>query len=428
MGKRFRTLILCSCLLMVNISLACAYDYPFTDRYVATILGTPDEFAAPVPEEIPVKIGTLQMFPEREVPGILWNLTDLYYSTVLQAKPAPLVFLIAGTGASFNSSKMQAMQKQFYQAGYHVVSISSPTVANFIVAASTSGVPGDLVEDSADIYRVMEKIWQKLEKKIEVTGFYVTGYSLGAAQTAYVAHLDEQKKVFNFKKALMINPPLSLYNSVRILDDMLEQNIPGGLDHFNDFYQSAIDAFADVYAHGDNVDFNDQFLYKAYQYRKPKSEDRLKALIGVDFRLSSENMVFASDVMTKAGYVVSRDVNLGRFDIPTNYIKVLGRLTFVDYFKGLFLPHFQAQNPKLTEAEMIKRISLYPIEDYLRTSPKIGLIHNEDDIIMQPGEVDILRQMLGKRAFIFPLGGHCGNMSYPENVAAMLDFFQASKN
>ena len=65
------------------------------------------------------------------------------------------------------------------------------------------------------------------------------------------------------------------------------------------------------------------------------------------------------------------------------------------------------------------------IEDYLRNSPKLGLIHNEDDIILLPGEIDYLRSVFGSRAQIFPRGGHCGNMSYPDNVTAMLDFFQA---
>ena len=55
----------------------------------------------------------------------------------------------------------------------------------------------------------------------------------------------------------------------------------------------------------------------------------------------------------------------------------------------------------------------------------LRLIHNEDDIIMLPGEVDSLRDMFGSRAQIYPRGGHCGNMSYPENVAGMVDFFQA---
>lgn len=415
-------------LLMVLISHAAAYDYPFSDPYVATVVNTPMEYAEVLPTEVPVKFDTLKMFPERKVPGILWNLDELRYSYVRQKGPAPLIFLIAGTGASFNSAKMQVMQKAFYRAGYHVISISSPTHPNFVVAASTSSVPGHLEEDSADLYKVMQTVWQKLQQKMEATDFNLAGYSLGAAQSAFIAKLDEQDKAFNFRKVLLINPPVSLYNSVLILDELLELNIPGGLDNFNVFYDRIINAFSDVYAHGENVDFNNDFLYQTYKYRKPTSDDPLKALIGTSFRISSENMVFTSDVMTKAGYVVPKNLVLRRHDNVRDYAKVLGHLTFLDYFRGILLPHFQDLNPQTTEADLIRQLSLRSIEDYLRTSPKFGLIHNEDDIILLPGEIDYLRGVFGDRARIFPHGGHCGNMAYPENVAAMVGFFQDIKN
>lgn len=257
-----------------------------------------------------------------------------------------------------------------------------------------------------------------------VSDFYLSGYSLGAAQSAFIAKLDEQEQAFNFRKVLLINPPVSLYNSVLLLDNMLEQNIPGGPDNFNAFYRRVIKAFTEVYVQGDAVEFNDQFLYQAYKYHAPQSEEPLAAMIGIDFRLSSENMAFASDVLTRAGYVVPKGLELGRHDRVTEYAKVLSRLSFHDYFKGIFLPHFQAQDPNITEPDMIQQMSLRSIEGYLRNSPKFGLIHNEDDIILLPGDIDYLRDVFGTRARIFPHGGHCGNMAYPDNVAAMIGFFR----
>jgi hypothetical protein len=418
----------CLCALLLSCGLAGAYDYPFADPYVATVVGTPTEYMEALPAVVPVKFDTLKMFPEREVPGILWNFDELRYSYIRQKNPAPLIFLIAGTGAGFNSPKMQLMQKAFYRAGYHVISISSPTHPNFIVAASTSGVPGHLEEDSADLYKVMQAIWQKHQKKMEVTEFYLTGYSLGAAQSAFIARLDEQEQAFNFRKVLLINPPVSLYNSVLILDEMLEHNIPGGLDNFNAFYQRIVNAFTDVYAHGEDVQFNNDFLYRAYEYRKPSSDEPLAALIGTSFRISSQNMVFTTDVLTKAGYVVPKNLVLRRHDNVRDYAKVLAQLSFLDYFRGIFVPHFQAQDPSVTEAQLIKTLSLRSLDEYLRNSEKFGLIGNEDDVILLPGEIDYLRDLFGSRATIFPHGGHCGNMAYPDNVSAMVGFFADAKN
>ena len=403
------------------------YAYPFADRYVATILATPPEFQEGLPKDIPTKIETIKMFPERQVPGVLWMLDELYYSYQRQDGPAPLIFIVAGTGASFKSEKMLNMQRAFYHAGFNVISLSSPTHPNFIAAASASSVPGNLVEDAKDLYNVMQAVWQKHKDEMTVTEFFLTGYSLGATQSAYIANLDEREKAFNFKKVLMINPAVSLYNSVVILDDMLENSIPGGMDHFNEFYQRMVKAFGDAYAHGKHVEFNDNFLYEVYRYHKPKDDDPLEALIGLSFRISSENMAFTSDVMTKAGYVVPKGLELGRFVHNTPYIEVLSRLRFTDYFRGIYMPHFQALDPSITEPEMIKQLSLYPLEEYLRNSPKIGLIGNENDIILLPGEIDYLRDVFGSRASVFPSGGHCGNMAYPDNVKAMIAFFQTTQ-
>ncbi len=428
LNQLYRLLSVCICLLLLSCSLANAYDYPFADRFVATVLGTPPEFADNLPKDIPTQTDSITLFPERKIPGVLWPVDQFYYSYQQQQDgPAPVIFLIAGTGASFKSPKMIDMQRACYHAGFNVISLSSPTHPNFISTASTSSVPGHLQEDSADLYKTMKAIWQKLQDKMDVTEFYLTGYSLGAAQAAFVAKIDEQERAFNFTKVLMINPPVSLYNSVVILDNLLENNIPGGVDHFDEFYQRMIKAFGDAYRHGKHVEFNDNFLYEVYQYRKPKNDEPMEALIGISFRISSENMVFTSDVMTHAGYVVPKGLELGRYDDTVPYLKVLSRLTFVDYFEGIFMPHFKALNPNITEDEMIRQLSLYTIEDYLRNSPKIGLIGNEDDIILAPGEIDYLRDVFGSRAIIFPRGGHCGNMAYPDNVNAMIGFFQSTQ-
>ena len=426
MINQLTRLIMACCLLVALGSMAevaKAYDYPFADRYVATVIGTPAEYAEKLPGDIPVREGKITLFPDREVAGVLWNLDQFAYSYVAQEGPAPLIFMIAGTGSSYKSSKMRMMQRAFYQAGYHVIAISSPTHPNFIVAASTSGVPGHLEEDSADIYRVMQAIWARHRDTIQATDFHLTGYSLGAAQSAFVAKRDETEKGFNFKKVLMINPPVSLYNSVRILDQLLVENIPGGIDNFGAFYKGVVKAFGETYAHGDHVEFNDEFLYETYKYKAPQTDAPLKALIGVSFRISCQNMVFTSDVESQAGYVVPKGLALGRHDHITPYLKALSRLSFTDYFRGIFLPHFQAKDPSVTEAQIIESMSLKAIEGYLRSSGKIGLIHNQDDIILAAGEIDYLRTLFGSRATIYPYGGHCGNMAYPDNVAAMIAYF-----
>ena len=142
-----------------------SYDYPITDPFAATVVGTPQSLQAELPIDIPVEDFELTVFRDRKIPDVLWYDQTLRYSLVAQDHPAPLIVIIAGTGAGYNSAKMLALQKVFYQAGLHVLSLSSPTHPNFIGAASTTGVPGHLLEDSKDLYRVMTLAWLQIRRR-----------------------------------------------------------------------------------------------------------------------------------------------------------------------------------------------------------------------------------------------------------------------
>jgi hypothetical protein len=400
------------------------YGYPVHDRYVATVIGTPEGHQADLPKDIPFKKRRLNVFPERQLPDVIWYGQELIYSEALQDRPAPLIFLIAGTGAAHNGAKNVNMAKAFFKAGFHVVSLSSPTYPNFVSAASSTGVVGDAQRDAADLYRVMEMIWSRLDGEIEATSFNLTGYSLGAFNSAYLAKLDEDRKSFNFRKVLLINPPVSLYNSISLLDRMTE-NIPGGEDNFNEFFDRLVEGFSKVYKEQDEI--GGDFLYEAYKGMDLKDEE-LAALVGVSFRISSASLVFTSDVMTDYGYVKPKGLELDRYADLTEYNEVLSRLGFTDYYHEFFYPFYKDENPNLTRDQFIATASLTEIADYLRNSPKISVMHNQDDIILEPGEIDFFNEVFGDRATIYPTGGHCGNMNYVDNVALMVSTFAEGAN
>ena len=395
------------------------YDYPITDRFVATVVGTPLGYEADLPKSIPFKKRRLEVFPERELPDLIWYGRDMIYSEALQKKPAPLIFLIAGTGASHNGAKNVNMARAFYKAGFHVVSLSSPTFPNFVSSASSTGVVGHAQKDAEDLYRVMEMIWERLDDKIEATSFNLTGYSLGAFNSAFVAKLDEDRKSFNFRRVLLINPPVSLYNSISLLDRMTE-NIPGGEDNFDVFFDRLVAGFSEVYKEQDDI--GGDFLYDAYKAMDLKDEE-LAALIGVSFRISSGSLVFTSDVMTDFGYVKPKGLELDRYADLTVYDQVVLRLGFTDYYHDFFYPFYKAEYPEISRDEFISAVSLREISDYLAGSEKITVMHNQNDIILEPGEIEFFNEVFGERATIYPFGGHCGNMSYRDNVALMVSTF-----
>jgi predicted alpha/beta-fold hydrolase len=402
-------------------AISSAYDYPFDDPFVATVVGTPAEFRPELTVSVPLKRRSIKIFPERETPDLLFYDDKLRYSYALQKDPAPLVFIIAGTGGSHDGRGVRQLGHAFYEAGFHYVGLSSPTHSNFIVAASSSSVPGHAFDDAEDLYRVMERIWGKIEGKAQVTDFYLTGYSLGAFNTAFVSRLDDERRSFGFRRTLMINSPVRLYSSISLLDRMLE-NIPGGEDNFGQFYQNLVGAFANVYTRSDQLQLNEDFLYQAYEVFQPEKE-LLGALIGTSFRLSAANMAFTSDLMTNFGYIKPGNVRLPKNADLAKYNHVAMRLGFTDYFHAYFYPYHHSLDPNVSRTALIEEMSLTTIEDYLRSSDKIFAMHNQDDLILGPGEIEFVREVFGDRARIYRNGGHLGNIQHRELVHHMIQVF-----
>jgi len=406
-----------------------AYDYPIDDPLAATILGTPKEFQADLPAKIPVKKRRIEIFANHLVPEPLWYEQGLRYSIARQDGPAPLVFVIAGTGAGYNSPKMKMLQKALYGGGFHVVCISSPTHPNFIATASSTSLPGVMEQDAMDLYRVLDRVWQREKDGMQVSGFLLTGYSLGAAESAFVARIDESRKLFNFKKVLLLNPPVNPYRSVKRLDAMLTDYATGGKDGLVTFFNDLMARFTAIYKEHDFVDFSEDLFYRIYQEKKAAHQapdpDRMKAIIGLSFRMSSANMILAADLMTNSGYVVPKNLYLSSTDPLTDYWLVASRLSFVDYVDELLYEAQAKDKPGLTLDRLVMASSLKSIATYLTNAGKIGLITNADDVILDAADLEFFKKTFGNRATIYPNGGHCGNMAHRAYIQTVLDFLAA---
>jgi hypothetical protein len=227
----------------------------------------------------------------------------------------------------------------------------------------------------------------------------------------------------------MINPAVSLYTSAKILDDMLLQINPNLTPEvFDRWFDERLAQFAAAYKLLHEPPLDHDFLYDAYRVlhkkgRTPRRED-LAGMIGTVFRLASSNMIFTADVMANYGLIVPKNRALGSADSLTDYMKVTNRVSFIDYFNEFLYPYSRSRNPGLTKEALIEGTSLRSIESYLRNSPKIVLMDNEDDLILAPEDLAFLKEVFGSRAKIYSRGGHCGNMTFRDNVAYMLNVFK----
>ena len=399
-----------------------SYEYPINDPYLATVMGTPGPLKADLPADAKLKIKRLPKTTAWETPEAMWYSERLEYSYRLQRGPAPLIFAIAGTGGFHDSGKNLALLKAFYQAGFHVVGITSPTHSQFVVAASRTGVPGHQRNDAKDIYRVMQQILGEIGHRDRITDYNMVGYSLGAMNAGFVAELDSRERKINFDKVLMINPPLALYSSISKLDRML-QNIPGGLDNFNQFFDRVVQAITAAYKRSSTVKFSPELVFEAFKENPPTSEE-LAALIGVTFRLSSSALIFTADTRTNFGFIKPANVTLTRNSSLSLYDQPSMRVGFTDYYHEFFWPFYEPQYPGETRDSFAEQHSLRSIQDFLQGARNVGLFHNRDDVILAAGEIDWFPTVFGDRATIFPNGGHLGNLEYTEVMAGVVGYFK----
>jgi hypothetical protein len=400
-----------------------APPFPFANRYKATVYGTPPALRYQIPAD------AAELVPEtrsiaidgRRIPDLFWYTDSIEYSVMLQKKEAPLIFVIAGTGGRFNSPKVRFLQQLFYSAGYHAVGISSPTHFNSIVSLSRHGISGYVPYDVEDLYTLMRWVKQDVEKTAKVTGYSVTGYSLGGLHSAFLARRDQADKVFNFQKVLVINPPVDLYNSALVFDSWLDETDP------NETPQHAvtkfIDSFSEFYRTNHIGRLDSEVLYRFFDGLEA-SDNELKQIIGVGFRVTASSMIFTSDVCLGAGYIVPAGKKLGTSEPLLPYFSAASRISFEEYFDEFLLPYLQSREPGMTKERALAACTLSSLGPFLRNADNVYVIGNEDDPILNERELGYLKEVFGARGVFFPHGGHCGNLQYAGFAQKMLELIR----
>lgn len=400
------------------------YGFPLANPFEATIVGTPPALRPPLPDdaEIVQADHSLRLRPRRELPNNFWAVKTLKYRLARQSGPAPLVFIIAGTGAHYASASMEELKRLFYGAGYHVVQLSSPTSYDFMAAASKHATPGLSDHDAADLYRVMQKV-RAQQRDLPVTDYYLTGYSLGGLHAAFVSHLDERLGDFDFRRVLLINPPVNLYTSVSNLDRLVQTEV-AGIDNTRTFYDLILGKLARYFEERGSAQLDAALLHDVQRSRQRLSDEEMAMLIGAVFRFSAADIAFTSDLINRRGAVIPPRYPMDEGTSLTPFFKRALLCDFQCYMREQLIPFWRKLDGGGSLLQLIDQTSLYSLQDYLAGSAKIAVFHNRDDLILGPGDLGFLRRTLGARLTLFPRGGHCGNMNYRVNTQAMLEFFR----
>jgi hypothetical protein len=385
----------------------------------ATVFGAAPQNLAPMPSKVPLAEINISLPWARPVPEVFWFDRKLRVWFSAQSGPAPLAIVISGTGSDGNTSKLSTLRGALFGAGYHVLTMPSPTFPGFIVSASSTGVAGDLMQDGLDLYAAMREIVAHLPRRVRVTEIDVLGYSLGGANAAIVKSIDASQGKLKIHRVVMIDPPVSLFASIGRLDQLFAINVGSGDDAIERLYRSLYAELANLYRASDRVQIDEDFILAAAP-AVLKSDAEFSAAIALSFRIDLVNVFFAGDLYAGTGVVVDPKHPPKVGDSLEETQRRLRNMPFAEYFTKVFAPFYLKRRPTATAASLIADNRLDIIGDALRNDPDYYAQSNSDDVILNTQELAWLKDTLGSRIAVYDHGGHLGNIGERQQVADML--------
>jgi ABC-type transporter lipoprotein component MlaA len=385
----------------------------------ATVFGTPPQDLAPLPQTVPLREINIALPRARPVPEVFWFDRKLRVWFSAQDHPAPLAVVISGTGSDGNTAKISILRAALYGAGYHVLTLPSPTFPGFIVAASSTGVAGDLRQDSRDLYAAMQQIIAHLPHRIRITDIDVLGYSLGAANAAVIKSIDATEGKLNIHRAVMINPPVSLFASMDRLDKLFAASIGPGDAGIEKLYRRLYAGLADYYRASEKVQIGTEVLAAAGSVLNTDAD--FSAAIALTFRIALINVFFAGDIYARTGVVVDPKHPPRVGDSLEGIARTLRDKPFSEYFWKVFAPYYLARRPDATPESLLADSRLDIVGGSLRNNPDYYAQTNSDDVILDGPELAWLQSTLGERIAVYDHGGHLGNLGEPRQIADMLE-------
>jgi len=386
----------------------------------ATVFGPAPEALAPVPQRVPLLELEVRVPWRRPLPPIVWFDARLRAWLSPQPGPAPLVVVIAGTGGSGNSSQAGTLRAVLYGAGYHVLTLPSPTFPGFIAAASRTGVAGDLAQDGRDLYDAIAEILAHLPRGMQVTDLDVIGYSLGGANAAFVKAIDARAGRLHVHRAVLINPPVSLFDSVLRLDELFALALGPGDAGVERFYRRLYAALANLYRASDRVSLDEDFLLGAAA-SVLKTDREFEASIALSFRIDLVNMFFLGDLYTKAGVVIDPRHPPKVGDSLEQIGIELRSKPFSAYLEQIYLPYYLKARPGSTVSSLRAANRLSIIGTALAQGADYYAQTNRDDLILDAEELAWLEHTFGPRIAVYDHGGHLGNLGERRQVGDLLD-------
>ncbi|WP_348758308.1 alpha/beta hydrolase [Candidatus Methylocalor cossyra] len=398
---------------------AALYPYPYQDPYLAstTVAILKDRDQRYVWSE--AQALELELIPGRNQVPLLEGKGKLHTRYLPQPGPAPLIVLLPGFGGSAYSGSARYVAQLFQDHGFQVLSLPSPFHWNFALAASRSALPGLTERDSAELYRAIQAALDQIRRRYhaEITTIGLIGLSHGALVAGYLSKLDAEERRVGFGTTLLVNPPIDLLTTLRTIDRLAdaERRFP-----------AAARANLQAYAFGVGKaaldrDIDDPSYFAHWNQRLRLSGEEIRYLIGWVLREPVGESLYVAELVRPLG-ILRTPISWGYRSARLDEARSFG---LMDYLRRVLIPKLNggpAGGPDLEH--WLQRSSLKNLASFLREQRTVYLMHNADDFLVSRDDLAYAERVFGERAIIYPLGGHLGNLWYPQNRRDMLEVMQ----
>jgi pimeloyl-ACP methyl ester carboxylesterase len=325
---------------------------------------------------------------------------NFLYQAWIQNKPAPLVYVSPGIGSNRMSGNVMVLAEELYSLGFSVVTTSGIFHPHFMETASSSSMPGNPISDRADLLATLTAIDAAIQEKYPagITKRILAGFSLGGFTALQLAgtESDHASGSVRFDHYLSIQSPVDLQQAYHTLDR----------------YYAVLASWPEA----ERARRFDNTLHKIAALidqrppvaAPPFSGDESKLLVGYAFRSVLRDLLYSIHKRTPSE-LVPTPVSAWRRE---GFYRELMEFSFDDYLHKWLEPELLKNG--LSKQSFFQATSLRPLERALRENPRVHVMGNRNDFLINSKDVQWMSSTFGERASWLPSGGHLGNLGDPQ--------------
>ena len=372
--------------------------------------------------------------------------SELPYSFRMQEEPAPMLFVIPGTGGHRLEGSPLALSEMAWDRGFSVAILSNSMNFEFMEHGASVALPGHSPADARDTHVALDAIYRDLDEEYpgRILSRALMGYSLGAFHAYFIAaaEADPENTLVDFDRYVAIDSPVNLVRGMEKLDgfynaplafppeerDAEVRKILYKVLHFaeNGIEREELPDSDEVVTKSKHADEDIARIGLMEVGKKdltpggllPFSNLEAEFLIGLSFRITLGTVIYASQEREDLGIL---ETERGWFRRTSAYEEIAD-YSFVEYIHAFLLPYFRAQQGETASLdELLHQNDLRSIEDAIRSNGKIRSFANRNDFLTTDEDIAWITNLLGEsNVKFYSEGGHLGNMYKPEVQAEVM--------